>query len=62
MQLINKDIPTILKSMNLHEKLKYGCMKGKNNYLCNKRLYEFRKNTVFKNKKELLQYIYILRD
>lgn len=61
MQLINKDIPTILKSMNLYEKVKYGCMKGKNNYLCNKRLYEYRKNTVFKNKKELLQYIYIER-
>ncbi|MEN2256921.1 hypothetical protein AAIB48_03810 [Paraclostridium benzoelyticum] len=43
MQLINKDIPTVLKSLNLQSKINYGCMKGKNNYLCNRRLEEYKK-------------------
>lgn len=61
MQLINKDIPTVLKSLNLYDKINYGCMKGKNNYLCNKRLYEYKKDKIFKTKNELLQFIYIER-
>ena len=47
MQLINKDIPTVLKSLNLYDKVNYGCMKGKTNYLCNRRLDEYKKNIIF---------------
>ena len=61
MQLINKDIPTVLKSLNLYEKVNYGCMKGKTNYLCNRRLDEYKKNIIFKSKNELLELLYIER-
>ncbi|WP_238917330.1 helicase C-terminal domain-containing protein [Clostridium sp. YIM B02555] len=37
-QLIERDIPTILKKLRLDDKLKYGAMKGKGNYLCVDRL------------------------
>lgn len=37
-QLINKDIPNILSKLNLLDKIKYGAMKGKNNYLCYERI------------------------
>lgn len=37
-QLIDKDIPNILKSLELINKIKYGAMKGKGNYLCVERL------------------------
>lgn len=33
-QLIERDIPTILKKLMLNDKLKYGAMKGKGNYIC----------------------------
>lgn len=61
MQLINKDIPTVLKSLNLQSKINYGCMKGKNNYLCNRRLEEYKKSVVFKSQSELLEFLYIQR-
>ena len=37
-QLIERDIPTILKKLSLDDKLNYGAMKGKGNYLCIERL------------------------
>jgi len=37
-QLIERDIPTILKKLQLNDKLNYGAMKGKGNYLCIERL------------------------
>jgi len=37
-QLIERDIPTILKKLRLDDKLNYGAMKGKGNYLCIERL------------------------
>ena len=37
-QLIEKDIPTILKKLKLDDKLKYGAIKGKSNYVCVERL------------------------
>ena len=37
-QLIERDIPTILKKLGLNDKLNYGAMKGKGNYLCIERL------------------------
>lgn len=37
-QLIERDIPTILKKLRLDDKLKYGSIKGKGNYLCVERL------------------------
>ncbi|MDD6794450.1 MAG: DEAD/DEAH box helicase, partial [Clostridiaceae bacterium] len=37
-QLIYKDIPSILKKLGLEEKIKYGSIKGKSNYLCVDRL------------------------
>ena len=61
MQLINKDIPAVLKSMNLLDKVSYGCMKGKNNYLCKRRIEEYQRDIIYKNKDELLQFIFIQR-
>lgn len=37
-QLIERDIPTILKKLRLNDKLNYGAMKGKGNYICIDRL------------------------
>lgn len=37
-QLIERDIPTILKKLRLDDKLNYGAMKGKGNYICIERL------------------------
>ncbi|WP_297425493.1 helicase C-terminal domain-containing protein [Clostridium sp.] len=37
-QLIERDIPTILKKLMLNDKLNYGAMKGKGNYLCIERI------------------------
>ena len=37
-QLIEKDIPKLLKTLNLHNTVKYGSIKGKKNYLCIERL------------------------
>lgn len=37
-QLIDKDIPNILKKLNLLNKVKFGAMKGKGNYICMNRL------------------------
>ncbi|WP_315080078.1 helicase C-terminal domain-containing protein [uncultured Clostridium sp.] len=37
-QLIEKDIPMILKKLGLEKKLNYGAMKGKANYICIDRL------------------------
>jgi len=37
-QLIERDIPTILKKLRLNDKLNYGAMKGKGNYLCIERI------------------------
>ncbi|WP_294403707.1 helicase C-terminal domain-containing protein [uncultured Clostridium sp.] len=37
-QLIERDIPNILKKLQLDDKLKYGAMKGKANYICVEKL------------------------
>ena len=37
-QLIERDIPTLLKKLRLDDKLNYGAMKGKGNYICIERL------------------------
>ncbi|MGL4774361.1 MAG: helicase C-terminal domain-containing protein [Clostridium sp.] len=37
-QLIDRDIPNILHKLKLLDKVSYGAMKGKNNYLCVERL------------------------
>ncbi|GAA0076272.1 helicase C-terminal domain-containing protein [Clostridium sp. CTA-5] len=37
-QLIDKDIPMLLKKLGLYGKLNYGAMKGKGNYICIDRL------------------------
>ena len=37
-QLINKDIPNILNSLGLNNKVSYGYIKGKNNYICVEKL------------------------
>ena len=37
-QLIDRDIPNILRKLNLHKKIKFGAMKGKGNYICIERL------------------------
>ena len=41
-QLINKDIPNILNSLCLNNKVSYGYIKGKNNYLCVEKLEEYK--------------------
>lgn len=40
-QLIQRDIPSILHKLNLEEKLNYGAIKGKGNYICVDRLAKY---------------------
>jgi ATP-dependent DNA helicase DinG len=42
-QLISRDIPNILRKLGLDDKLKYGSIKGKSNYICNERLEKLQK-------------------
>lgn len=49
-QLINKDIPNVLNSLGLNNKVSYGYIKGKNNYICVERLESYKREY---NSKEL---------
>lgn len=42
-QLINKDIPNVLNSLGLNNKISYGYIKGKNNYICVEKLENYKK-------------------
>ena len=56
-QLIEKDIPNILKKLGLSKKVKYGAMKGKANYICAERL---EKCEEFNDEKNgLLSYLFL---
>lgn len=37
-QLIEKDIPNILKKLSLYKKVKFGAIKGKSNYICTEKV------------------------
>ena len=55
-QLINKDIPNVLNSLGLMGKIKYGYIKGKNNYICVEKLEQYKHEYTSKKptKKEIL--------
>lgn len=48
-QLINKDIPNVLNSLGLSNKIKYGYIKGKNNYICVEKLEHYKNDYVSSN-------------
>lgn len=56
-QLIDKDIPNILKSLGLINEIKYGDMKGKANYICIERLDKCKEFENYSN--GLLTYIFL---
>ncbi|SDO89854.1 helicase C-terminal domain-containing protein [Clostridium gasigenes] len=41
-QLIEKDIPNILKKLSLYKKINFGAIKGKSNYLCTERVSDYK--------------------
>lgn len=41
-QLINKDIPNVINSLGLNNKVSYGYIKGKNNYICVEKLENYK--------------------
>lgn len=41
-QLINKDIPNVINSLGLNDKVSYGYIKGKNNYICIEKLEHYK--------------------
>ena len=43
-QLIHKDLPNIINSLGLSGKVSYGYIKGKNNYICKSKFYEYKKD------------------
>ena len=57
-QLIDKDIPNILRRLNLNNKISFGAMKGKANYICMERL---KKCKEFYDENSLLSYIFLKR-
>ncbi|MEF9992042.1 MAG: helicase C-terminal domain-containing protein [Romboutsia sp.] len=60
-QLINKDIPNVLNSLGLNNKVSYGYIKGKNNYICMDKLEGYKLDYNPKNPKieDILSLIYI---
>ncbi|MCR8745022.1 helicase C-terminal domain-containing protein [Romboutsia lituseburensis] len=48
-QLINKDIPNVLNSLGLNNKIKYGYIKGKNNYICVEKLEHYKNDYASSN-------------
>lgn len=58
-QLIDKDIPNMLRKLNLYNKINFGAMKGKGNYICMERL---KKSKEFDNDDmSLLAFIFLKR-
>lgn len=41
-QLINKDIPNVMNSLGIKDKVSYGYIKGKNNYICVEKLEHYK--------------------
>lgn len=62
-QLINKDIPNILNSLGLMNKVSYGYIKGKNNYICVEKLesYKYDYNSKNISTLDILGIIYLER-
>ncbi|MVX66558.1 DEAD/DEAH box helicase [Clostridium chromiireducens] len=56
-QLIERDIPTILKKLMLNDKLNYGAMKGKGNYLCIERINKCESLTIGEKENLLLLFL-----
>ena len=58
-QLIDKDIPNILRKLNLYNKISFGAMKGKGNYICMERL---KKSKEFEeDENNLLSFLFLKR-
>lgn len=58
-QLIDKDIPNILRRLKLYNKINFGAMKGKGNYICMERL---KKSKEFEDdEKSLLTFLFLKR-
>ena len=58
-QLIDKDIPNILRKLNLYNKVNFGAMKGKGNYICMERLK--RAKEFEDDEKSLLAFLFLKR-
>ncbi|MGL5313142.1 MAG: helicase C-terminal domain-containing protein [Peptostreptococcaceae bacterium] len=62
-QLINKDIPNVINSLGLIDKVSYGYIKGKNNYICVDKLESYKNEYLPENPttKEILSLILLER-
>ena len=62
-QLINKDIPNVLNSLGLNDKVSYGYIKGKNNYICVDKLDHYKNDYTIDNPSvsDILALIYLER-
>ncbi|RDY24661.1 exonuclease [Romboutsia maritimum] len=62
-QLINKDIPNVLNSLGLNNKVSYGYIKGKNNYICVEKLEAYKSDYSPQNPKleDIISIIYLER-
>lgn len=58
-QLIEKDIPMIIKKLNLEGKVSFGAMKGKGNYICVERLNKYKE--FLESYTSKLTYLYLYR-
>ncbi|MDY4576217.1 MAG: exonuclease domain-containing protein, partial [Intestinibacter sp.] len=43
-QLMDKDLPNVINSLGLSGKVSYGYIKGKNNYICKSKFYDYKKD------------------
>lgn len=48
-QLMDKDLPNVINSLGLSGKVSYGYIKGKNNYICKSKFYEYKKEYEIEN-------------
>ena len=62
-QLINKDIPNVINSLGLNNKVSYGYIKGKNNYICVEKLENYKNEYLPDNptKEDILSIILLER-
>lgn len=60
-QLIEKDIPRLISTLGLEEKIRYTCMKGRSNYLCNKKVKAYLEEIIDPDLDDILSILFISR-
>ncbi|WP_294361047.1 exonuclease domain-containing protein, partial [uncultured Clostridium sp.] len=60
-QLIEKDIPRLISTLGLEKKIHYTCMKGRSNYLCNKKIKSYLEDIIEPDLDDILSILFVSR-